>query len=86
MPPTSRDVARREADRRLAEGEGHRELLSPSLSEASTMSTVTVGFGVDRDRVGARAAGVAGRVGVLPAVTVTEPVPSKPSSAVKVAV
>ena len=42
------------------------ELLSASFSEASTMSTVTVGF--DRvsmvTRVGAAAAGVAGGVGV----------------------
>ena len=63
------------------------ELLSPSLSAASTMSTVTVGFsGVDGDGVGAAGAGVAGRVGVAAGVTDTEPVPEKPSVAVKVAV
>ena len=41
---------------------------------------------VDRHGVGAGRAGIAGRVGVAASATATEPVPEKPSLAVKVAV
>ena len=81
-----RNVARVEVGRRLAEGEGHNRAVVASLSEGSTMSTATVGFSLSMVTVSEPPTPVLPAASCQAVPTVTEPVPEKPSVAVKVAV